>query len=100
MKKINEKQNEKINELIKINENKDNKINNLEIKYNELKEELNCKKDKSINLIYECKDEGYTNIFGEEFVKNNKNNIDLIINREKSNLISKYKLKKEKTLLN
>ena len=67
MKEINNKQNEKINELIKINENKDNKINNLEIKYNELKEEINfikdSKKDKDINLIYECENEGIQKIF-------------------------------------
>ena len=40
------------------NENKDNKINNLENKYNQLLEELNFKKDKDINLIYESEDEG------------------------------------------
>ena len=34
------------------------------------------------------------NIFGEEFVKNNKDNIELEINGEKNNLINKYKLRK------
>ena len=33
-------------------------------------------------------------IFGNKFVENNKNNIELIINNEKTNLIEKYKLKK------
>ena len=100
MKEINNKQNEKINELIKINENKDNKINNLENKYNKLNEEINIindimkNKGHLINLIYESKEEENQRIFGEEFVVNNINNIDLIINGEKSNLISKYKLKK------
>ena len=108
MKEINNKQNEKINELIKLNENKDIKINNLENiynilikanqnkviqinnlenKYNELKEQLNIindtKKEKDINLIYECQNEGNQKIFGEIFVKNNKNNIDLIIDEKK-----------------
>jgi len=50
-----------------------------------------------INLIYsniyynKLKDEI---IFGHEFVENNKNNIDLIINGIKSKLVSKTKLKK------
>ena len=38
-------------------------------------------KNKSdINLIYFTKKEGIYNIFGGEFVENNKNNIDLVIN--------------------
>ena len=82
---------------MKMNENNNNKINNLENKYNKLKEELNYKKDKNIiNLIYECKEERDEKIFGENFVKNNKDNIDLIINKEKINLIDKYRLKKGK----
>ena len=49
-----------------------------------------------ISLIYykkEKKDNNIFNIFGEEFVENNKNNIELIINGIKSQLISKYELK-------
>ena len=38
--------------------------------------------------------EGTKKIFGESFVENNKDNIDLIINGEKTKLINKYKLKK------
>ena len=34
------------------------------------------------------------NIFGEKFVENNKNNIELNINGNKSDLENKYKLKK------
>jgi len=49
---------------------------------------------KSINLIYETDEDSNGNIFGEKFVMNNKNNIELIINGIKSELISKYKLKK------
>ncbi len=45
-----------------------------------------------INLIYNKKDAKGNNIFGENFVENNKNNIDLIINGKKTKLIKKYKL--------
>ena len=45
-----------------------------------------------INLKYECKG-GYEQIFGESFVKENKENIELIINGEKIDLIDKYELK-------
>jgi len=47
-----------------------------------------------INIIYKTDKEGEENIFGDKFVENNKNNIDLIINGNKNNLIDKYKLKK------
>ena len=46
-----------------------------------------------INLVYEGNNKE-ENIFGEKFVKNNKNNIELIINGIKNKLISKYNLKK------
>ena len=65
-----------------------------------MKEELNFindilkNKGYIINLIYECEEEGNQNIFGEKFIENNKNNLDLIINGKKTNLISQYKLKK------
>ena len=94
------KHNEKINELIKINEEKENKIKNLENKYNELKEKINKldenKKDKyrdEINIKYVTEEEGICNIFGEKFVKINKDNIELNINGNKSDLIDKYKLR-------
>ena len=38
--------------------------------------------------------DGIFNIFGEKFVENNKNNIDLIINGIKEELVKGYKLKK------
>ena len=54
----------------------------------------NIKETKNeINLIYSG-DDNYANLFGEEFVKNNKDNIDLEINGLKSDIISNYKLKK------
>ena len=82
-----------------MNEEKEKKINILENKYNELKEKLDeledNKKDKNeINLIYSTEKEDIYNIFGGDFVKKNKDNIELDINGEKSKLINKYKLRK------
>ena len=51
-----------------------------------------------INIIYKTDEEGVKNIFGYKFVENNKNNIELIINGNKSELISKYKLEKVKII--
>ena len=42
------------------------------------------KQRNKINLIYESYYDRYENIFGEEFVENNKNNIELVINVIKS----------------
>ena len=53
-------------------------------------------KDKyKIILIYEKKSNEYysNNIFGKKFVDNNKGKIELIINGEKNELISRYGLK-------
>ena len=96
------KDNEKINELIKLNKEKDEKIKEIENKYIELK--LFCekleknKKDKNyrdeINIIYETNEEGEYKIFGKTFVKNNKENIELSINEINNELLDKYKLKK------
>ena len=47
-----------------------------------------------MNIIYKTDKEGEENIFGNKFEKNNKNNIKLIINGNKSNLIEKCKLRK------
>ena len=54
------------------------------------------KRNNKFNLIYEknINDGSEEIIFGNKFVENNKNNIELIINNEKKNLIEKYKLKK------
>ena len=54
------------------------------------------KKNIKFNLIYEKNnnDNSEEIIFGNKFVENNKNNIELIINNEKKNLIEKYKLKR------
>ena len=47
-----------------------------------------------INLIYKTENKGKHNIFGKNFVKNNENNIELIINGVKSKLIDEYDLEK------
>ena len=52
------------------------------------------KNKKEMNIIYRTDKEGEENIFGDEFVKNNKNNIELIINGNKSNLIEKCEFRK------
>ena len=49
---------------------------------------------KKIKLKYECELSGYQQIFGKSFVKENKENIELIINEKKIDLIDGYKLKK------
>ena len=46
-----------------------------------------------INLIYYTEKDGIENIFGKKFVENNKNNIELIINGIKNNLVNEYELK-------
>ena len=48
----------------------------------------------NINIIYEVYEDGIENIFGEKFVENNKNNIELKINGIKIKLVEKYNLKK------
>ena len=47
-----------------------------------------------IKIIYNTEKVGVYQIFGDEFVKNNINNIELDINGNKSKLVSKYKLQK------
>ena len=47
-----------------------------------------------INIIYYVEKEEEQNIFGEEFVKNNEDKIELVINGINNKLVRKYKLKK------
>ena len=117
---INEINKEKglVNTLIKSNEEKDNKIEdlksnhfnllfsvisrfiNLESKIKKLENKINIindiiiQKGYDINLIYECENNSLENIFGVDFVYNNKDNIELDINGKKNKLVSEYKLKK------
>ena len=52
-----------------------------------------------INILYESNNESEEAIFGEKFVKNNINNIELEINGIKINLIKEYKLNKGKNII-
>ena len=51
---------------------------------------------KNLNFEYITKEEGICNIFGETFVQNNKNNIELIINGKPNKLVDKFILLKGK----
>ena len=84
---------QKINNSINLEEKNiiKNKDNNLIINKN-ISEKINYKY--IINLKYFTKNSGTYNIFGETFVINNNNNIDLIINGEPNILVNCYKLKK------
>jgi len=57
-------------------------------------DEINKKYKNEINIKYITEEEKEGNIFGYNFVENNKNNIELEINGEKSKLVERYKLKK------
>ena len=84
-----------IKELIIEIKNMKKEKNELEKQVYELDNIVNKDKYKNeINLIYNTKEEGECKIFGDKFVKNNDNNIELNINGNKSKLVSKYKLKK------
>ena len=76
---------------------KENFATNVQININQIKKKLNNSnieeyKDR-INLKYIAKSKENHEIFGEEFVLNNKGNIELIINGKSHNLVSNYKLK-------
>ena len=68
-------------------------------------QKINLKKEEKfeyknmINLIYFADKEGDEKIFGYEFVENNRDNIDLIINGNKTNLIDTYNLKKGENIV-
>ena len=51
------------------------------------------------DLEYFTEEEGIYDIFGEKFVKNNKNNIELIINGKPNKLVDKYVLLKGKNVI-
>ena len=99
--------NNKIEKIIKnrskssINNNdldKETNKRNVKISINQKKVQLNQyhKGDykNKINLIYFAKFKGNYNIFGEIFVLNNKNDVDLIINGKAHKLVNNYELKR------
>ena len=103
MEEKNKQQCELINELKKSNKEKDKKIRKFENAYNKMKNEMYDLDDvcgqadkykDEINIVYEMEEDGDCNLFGEKFVENNKDNIDLVIDGVKTNLTNKYTLKK------
>ena len=59
-----------------------------------IKEFNNEKYANKIDIVYKIDKEGEENIFGETFIENNKNNIELLINGKKEGkLTNRYKLK-------
>ena len=79
-----------------INEIDDIHINQLEENFNEIK--IN-EYENRINLKYFVNTEGYYNIFGKNFIENNKNNIDLYINRKKHILMNNVELKEGENII-
>ena len=49
-----------------------------------------------INIIYDIQKGNYINIFGSEFVKNNKDICKIIIDKKESEITEKYKVKRKK----
>ena len=93
--------------------NNDHKLNNdknnenspkkVQININQKKIKLNNHKTEEfrnrINLIYYAKSEKIREIFGEEFVLNNTDSIDLIINGKSNKLVSNYELKQGENIV-
>ena len=59
----------------------------------------NANNKKEIPLEYITKEEGIHNIFGSKFVRNNANNVKLIINGKHTELVDKYPLLKGKNIV-
>ena len=108
---VNVNNNNIINNLSNRNNNLDNKNykdkkSNMDINY--INDMSNMEKDKisninkfqlneyknKINLIYFSEFDYYANIFGEKFVENNEDNIELVINNKQNSLVKNYILKK------
>ena len=88
--------NKVLNDLVKklLEKDQNDRINWDEYFNHPFFETKSTKSTNTINLIYYLEKEKQENIFGEEFVKNNIDKIELVINGIKSKLIQKYKLKK------
>ena len=59
----------------------------------------NSANKKDLNFEYITEKEGICDIFGEAFVKNNKDNVELIINGKSNKLVDKYVLLKGKNII-
>ena len=71
-----------------------NNFHNKSNKSNKSDKSNNKEYKNEMNIIYKTDKEGDENIFGDQFVYNNKNNIELQINGIKNGLIKRCKLKK------
>ena len=85
IKKICNEQSKEIKELKNMNEDKDNQIKEIRDK---------ILRDNGINLVYECDKVGDENVFGEHFVRNNKDNISLVVNGFPPDLYKKMNLRR------
>ena len=102
---INKHDNIKKNKEIQIKNKKalneipdENEINIISEIINKQKIKMNENKN-SIIFKHFVKSDGVYDILGEKFIENNKNNIELIINDKKSNLINKAELKKGENIV-
>ena len=66
-----------------------NQMENKEINNTRINDEILIK----INIIYDIKEENYINIFGSEFVKNNKDICKMIIDDKEYKISEKYNVK-------
>ena len=89
--KININNNKK--KIIELNNVKKNNFINVINKKEKSNDLTNNKYKNSITIKYFVKSEGNYNIFGREFVENNKENINLIINGKNTPLVDNYQLK-------
>ena len=87
------------NQILIMNNNTINDKEKVKELENKLKKEEKFEYKNIINLIYFAEKEGDEKIFGYEFIKNNRDNIDLIINGNKTNLIDIYNLKKGENIV-
>ena len=93
------KSNEKLKNLLKDNIIKNDISKNNIMRGNINSNEINNNnkssiKKNEINIIYKTENKGEQKIFGNVFVMNNKNNIELLINGKKNELIDIYILEK------
>ena len=95
----------KHDDIIKNNNNKGNILNSRYIFEEDKKEKINKKinnflwEENEINIIYCTKFKDDYNIFGEQFVENNKENLELIINGKRNKLISNCQLQNGENII-
>ena len=104
---LNENKNNKLpdkdNNIINKIENNNNNKGNFKFKMEQLKKKFNKKEiteyKRIIDITYNVQSKAFYNIFGKEFVENNKDNIDLTINGKKNELVNFCELKEGKNYI-